>query len=149
MSDQAQTEDMVTSAIQDLELVRTTRLEIIKDLTTGDNRSKTIEDKGKLSLLLGALADADRIAISKIRVKNDEKQANKEHELSAALVASLLTQIRPNDVKSRVSDSSDIADIKGVTLSDEIPTGIYIEGQLDINSKPETYVSFMSRMDRD
>lgn len=140
------TEIMVSDAVADLETIRLKRMAIIDELTTGDKRTKTLEDKGTLALVLGAMADADRISISKIKTKNDQQKAEKENAISSALVASFLSQVRPGAFHRGEPNENEMIAVTELVISNEVPQGVYLEGQLDKSSKQETYNTFMQRM---
>ena len=110
------------------------RKSIVEHLTVN---GKISNDPDQVKLLLTALKDMDSQAISKKRIKAEEK-ANDNHAASAELIAKVL--MATNNQKSLTLISGIIP-----TLPSHIPNPTLVEDETSIFVEPETYDTFISK----
>lgn len=112
------------------------RKEIVKAMTA-DGVPK---DNADISLLLGALKDMDQSALTRKRIKSEEKVANLEAQ-SAELFSTLL-------VKGQIKGlyETDVIENRVIpVLGDDMPPLTLVPGETDVGVSVETYDTFMER----
>lgn len=95
------------------------------------------DDKGDKAILLQALADMDKPALVKLRIKSEDKNAGTNAQAALA-IASLMTQMSPKKLVN--FDPTVIPP----TLDDgKIPDFEYVEGQTLLGTQGGSYSEFM------
>lgn len=116
-----------------LEYTQSKRKQIVEHLT-----SKGVpDDRGDKAILLQALADMDKPALVKMRIKSEDKNAGTNAQAALA-IASLMTQMSP---KKLVNFDPTVVP---PTLDDKkIPDFEYVDGQTVIGTQGGSYSEFM------
>ena len=135
-------EKLVPQEEQDIDYVRTLRKTIINSLVDEKNKPKSTDTKD-IAVLGSLLSDMDRTALSIKRLKLEEVNSKNGSE-SAALIASILTQLTGKYMRPEV-DESDPTDIPFLAESDKLTQ--ISEGLADSDPGNETYSEFKKRMD--
>lgn len=121
----------------DLDYVRGKRKQVIDTLTENGLPKNTRE----MELLLMALSDMDRTALSKKKIKVDKEIGN-NHNQAMELIATLFTSPKIKEI-STGSYSDTIA---LPYLDNSIPKPVLVHGEMDEVSGAEDYNSFTARM---
>lgn len=104
------------------------------------------EDPDTVKLLLEVMKDADRTALSELKINTDDQNAQQDR-LAAMAIASLgskMGSVNPFEVVVSTQDSYDsrvTADLK------QLPNISPVPGNLDIGIANETYDSFIAKME--
>lgn len=117
---------------QRLEYTQAKRKVVIEALMQG---GKAPEEKGDKMVLLTALSDMDKVSLTKLKIKADEKQSDSTSQASAIL-SKFLTMVVPNKV--RHFDPS----IKTPTLCDDLPVIDLVDGETAVGTQSVNYESF-------
>lgn len=119
-----------------LSYTREKRKALVEKLTDGGVPTDTKDQ----SILLAALDGLDRSALTRMRIRTDEK-ANTDNANAAAIIAKTLMSIRSNS-----GFLSHTTDREIPVLSNDIPHPELVPGEIEINPVQEDYDAFMKRM---
>ena len=117
---------------QRLEYTQAKRKMVIEDLM---KEGKAPQDKGEKMVLLTALSDMDKVSLTKLKIKADEKQADTTSQASAIL-SRFLTMVVPNKVRHFDPD------IKTPVLGEEIPAIELVDGETAVGTQNVNYETF-------
>lgn len=95
-------------------------------------------DRGDKMVLLAALDGMDKVALTKMRIKTDDKQSNVQAQ-SIAILGKLLTSVKPKAFE--IFDDSIITPV----LSEEISFPLLIEGEMAIGTQSNNFESFIKQ----
>lgn len=121
----------------EMRIVRNMRVKINESLM--DN-GKIPEDPKALSLLMNNLRDMDYSAISRSRIKSEEKTAN-QAAATIGMVTNVLKTLRSNKVAAKNEPTKEAP-----TLPEELERKSFIQGETDIGVITEDIDSFKARM---
>lgn len=119
----------------DLLKVRDTRFAIIDSLL---NEGKPPEDLDKLKLLLTTLSDTDRVSLTKMRIRSEDK-ANEATAGSAAVIASFLNRL------GSFPQPEAIENVTPPSLSDNIEVTDLVPGEMQIGCSNTNYEEFSKK----
>jgi ATP-dependent DNA ligase len=132
------TTDNIDQTDLDLDYVRGKRKQVIDTLTEGGLPKNTRE----MELLLMALSDMDRTALSKKKIKVDKEIGNNQNQ-AMELIATMFTSTKIKEISLGNYDGT----IELPFLNDSVPKPDLIDGETDaLSSAAEDYNSFTSRM---
>lgn len=101
---------------------------------------KVPSDPNDQATMLKALSDMSKDAISKKRIKSDEKVAAGSNA-NVALVASLLSKFNPSMLEQATT-----AETIGKVPVLDLPKPVLVPGETDTNPSVETYKTFTERL---
>lgn len=136
MSAQQQVEE-VMDEVATLEFTQRTRKTI---LTTLLAQTSIYNDPKSLKVATGVLADMDKNALGKLRIKIEES-ASKNNAATHDLIAAVLQKI-PSSRSFEVETSSPRA---APTLGPDVPDPVLVEGEDAIGVNAATYSTFMEK----
>lgn len=125
----------IPDEIKDLSFVREKRKELIRDMTA----EGLPKDKGDRMVLLTALSDMDRAALTKLRIKSDDKK-NEQNAQAASIIAKLLTSVSPANIAQDIPDN---AVARPPTYEGSVEGSAFIDGQTAIGTHNTTYEEFV------
>lgn len=118
---------------QVLEYTQAKRKQLVEHMTV----KGVPEEKGDKAILLQALADMDKPALVKLRIKSEDKNAGTNAQAAMA-IASLMTQMSP---KKLVNFDPTVVP---PSLDDkQIPDFEYVDGQTVLGTQGGSYSEFM------
>lgn len=137
------TEAVLTPEESDLAYTNNIRKNMIRNLV-GDEGVAT-KDVKELNVVIKALDGIDKSALGKLKLKTENEVADKNiaastniaHILSTRTTQELLPQTK--DVQGVILEIDDSL-IEGVTI---------VEGELEINTTPQNYDTFMNKFSND
>ena len=120
----------------DLEYTKAHRVKIIEALSA--DSKNVLADPKMANVYLSALADMDKVALGKKRIKSDDKK-NDNAAQAAAMLAILL-----NDSNIRNAGRGTLPVVERVIpqLPDDHPTPKVIPGELDLHPSPLNFKTF-------
>lgn len=116
---------------------------------TQDKRKKIVEsimiqgvpsDKGEKAILLQALADMDRPALVKMRIKSEDKNAS-GNAAAALAIANLMSKVSLKSVKNTIPSSN-----APILETEKLPEFGYVEGETLIGTQSGSYNEFVDKM---
>lgn len=132
----------ITQDDKDLDYVRGIRKELIENLITGEGGARMLpRDAKDVNTLAGVLSDMDRAALSNKRLAQ-EKEAQKNTNDNALLIAQMLSKISGLDLGGQEPNHTrETPSMPEGTMPD-----IIVEGMLDTRVSNETYADFAKKM---
>lgn len=137
MSGQSTTPEDLSQEDIDLNFIRTKRVDIVHALSD-EKTGKVPTDPETLSLFMANLKDWSRDALTRKRIKSDEKIAQ-GNTATLQLAAQILSTVRI--VQPALPSSTQV-----IEIGRELPTPELIPGELDKEGKGENFKSFTGRM---
>lgn len=133
--------ELVTIQVPDKEedVLDFTKQQRVRLLETLCENGRVPTDNREQMIMLQTLADMDRAALAKMKIKVDQ-HAGADQAAAAAVLAKMLSDSRIKNI-SRVS----VPVVETPKLPDEVSAGNVVEGELFIGHKQETYEEFMAR----
>lgn len=129
----SQQDSDITQEEQDLNRTRQVRSDIITEMT---KEGIKVDDPEKVKLLLTVLTDTDRSALSRMKLKSDDKN-NANNAGAAAVIAEFLNKVTVNNGGFNGMSAGQIP-----TLPDTVPVPKLAPGETDIGVTNTNFESF-------
>lgn len=119
-----------------LDFTKRQRVLLLESICDGGRIPKDSRDR---VVMLQTLADMDRAALSKMKIKSEEG-VGANQAAAAAVLAKML-----NDTRVRSISRVDVPVAEIPTLPDHVSPGKIVDGELKLGHNQETYDEFMAR----
>lgn len=123
----------ITQEEQDLNRTRQVRSDIITEMT---KEGIKVDDPEKVKLLLTVLTDTDRSALSRMKMKSDDK-ANAANAGAASIIADFLNKVSVGNGGFNGMSSGQIP-----SLPDSVPVPNLVPGETDIGVANTNFDTF-------
>jgi len=127
----------LTPEEQSLEYTQNKRKQLVDLLTVGEGMPA---DRGDKMVLLSALSDMDKVTLTKMKIKSEDKQAVLAGKTAQA-IAALLSKVTPRHLQAQPT-----TDTLFPTLGNDIPEVELVDGETTLGTQSENYESFSKKM---
>lgn len=130
MSDQ---DNSYTLEEQDLNRTRQVRSDIITEMT---KEGLKVDDNERLKLLLTVLTDTDRSALSRMKIKSEDKNGA-ANASTAAVIANFLAKVDVNNARLAQPYSGEAP-----SLPDSVPAPVVLPGETEVGVRNTDFDAF-------